>query len=199
MEERTMKRTLTVAIALALMGAAPQDKKADDFKREGDGERRAQLDEMEGKAPPELKVTDWQNTAGKVLRLRDLRGKVVVIDFWGVWCGPCRAAMPHLKELYEKHKGDGLEIIGIHTTNAGDKMAEYVKEEKLPWPVALDIEEGTVKGFRVDSFPDYYVIDRSGKLRFADLANAEVDRAVEALLKEKPDGKAVAKAGDGRP
>jgi thiol-disulfide isomerase/thioredoxin len=194
-----MRRTLTVSLALALAGGAALGQKADDFKREGESERRARLDEMEGKAPPELKVQDWLNTGGKELKLADLRGKVVVMDFWGVWCGPCRAAMPHLKELYEKHKADGLEIIGVHTTRVGEKMAAYVAEEKLPWPVAVDVDDGTVKGFRVDSFPDYYVIDRSGKLRFADLANAELDKAIEALLKEKPPVKAAADARPGHP
>lgn len=76
---------------------------ADDFKREGPDKRRAAKDKLEGKTPPKLEVEDWVNTEGKALKLADLEGKVVVLDFWGVWCGPCRDAMPHLKELYEKH------------------------------------------------------------------------------------------------
>jgi hypothetical protein len=63
-------------------------------------------------------------------------------------------------------------------------MAQYVEDEALPWPVAVDIEKKTVTAFRVDSYPDYYVIDRRGALRVADLANSELDRVVAALLKE---------------
>ena len=159
---------------------------ADDFKREGTGEQRAAKDKLEGKTPPKLEVEDWVNTDGKALKLADLAGKVVVLDFWGVWCPPCREAMPHLKELYEKHKKDGLVVIGVHTTRRGGEMADYVKEQKLPWPIAVDVEEKTVKAFRVDSFPDYYLIDRAGNLRVADLANKDLDRAVEVLLAEKP-------------
>lgn len=97
--------------------------------------------------------------------------------------------MPHLKELYEKYRNDGLVLIGVHTTNAGDQMATFVREQKIGYPVALDIEKKTVASFAVDSFPDYYVIDRSGKLRVADLANVELDRVIPLLLKEKPEDK----------
>lgn len=175
---------LSVALIVALSPLAmAQEGAKDDFKRER-REGDTSKDQLEGKAPPELKVKDWINTDGKELKLADLKGKVVVLDFWGVWCGPCRAAMPKLKELYARHKDAGLEVIGVHTTNQGDKMAEYVQEESLPWPVAVDEDKQTVAAFKVDSYPDYYVIDRAGNVRVADLANAELERVIEALLKE---------------
>jgi peroxiredoxin len=92
--------------------------------------------------------------------------------------------MPHLKELYAKHEDEGLVVIGVHTTNQGEKMPEFVKQENLTWPIAVDVQGKTVGAFAVDSYPDYYIIDRSGKLRIADMANSEVDRAVLALLAE---------------
>ncbi len=141
---------------------------------------------MENKEPPALQVTDWMNNGDQEITLESLKGKVVLLDFWGTWCGPCRAAMPHLKELYEKHKDGGLVVIGVHTTSGGEKMAEFVKEQEIPWAVAIDKDKKTVNAFAVDSFPDYYLIDRAGKLRVADLQNKEVDRVVEILLNEKP-------------
>jgi hypothetical protein len=96
--------------------------------------------------------------------------------------------VPHLAELYRRHKDQGLVLIGVHTTNAGEQMAAFVKEQGIDWPVAIDVEDATTKAFKVDSYPDYYLIDRSGKLRVADLANADLDRAVEILLKEEPPG-----------
>ncbi len=94
--------------------------------------------------------------------------------------------MPHLKELHEKYGKKGLVIIGVHTKNAAEKMADFVKKSGIPYPVCVDATGATVKAFRVDSFPDYYLIDRAGKLRFADLANGELDRAIATLLAEKP-------------
>ncbi len=179
MRYRCLIPVLLVALSTSLA--------ADDFVREGSGERRAKKDAIEGKTAPKLQVENWMNTGNKKLNLADLKGKVVVLDFWGVWCGPCRRAMPHLKELYEKHKKDGLVVIGVHTTRSGEKMASYVKENKLTWPVAVDIDRKTVAAYRVDSFPDYYLIDRKGNLRVADLANKDLDRAVKILLKEKVD------------
>ena len=94
--------------------------------------------------------------------------------------------MPHLKELHEKYGKKGLQIIGVHTKSAAEKMAAFVKKEGIPYPVCVDATGATNKAFRVDSYPDYYLIDRAGKLRFADLANGELDRAITMLLAEKP-------------
>ncbi|MCB9834262.1 MAG: TlpA family protein disulfide reductase [Planctomycetes bacterium] len=93
--------------------------------------------------------------------------------------------MPKLLELRDRYQDQGLVLIGIHTQNGADEMAGFVAEAKIDYPVAADREGKTVAAFAVDSFPDYYVIDRSGKLRFADLANAELERAVKFLLAEK--------------
>ena len=78
-------RTIITAALAALLTASSAIAQ-EDFQREGDGERRAALDAMEGKAPPALTVTQWMNTSHKSgLRLADLKGKVVLLDFWGTW------------------------------------------------------------------------------------------------------------------
>jgi len=92
-----------------------------------------------------------------------------------------------LKELHERYKDQGLVLIGVHTERGGENMADFVKNEKIPYPVALDTEGKTIEAFAVDSYPDYYVIDKSGRVRIADLANAELDRVIENLLKEQLD------------
>ncbi|NNE93478.1 MAG: TlpA family protein disulfide reductase [Verrucomicrobiales bacterium] len=92
--------------------------------------------------------------------------------------------MPHLIEIHNKYK-DRVVLIGVHSKSGGDKMAAFVKENKIPYPVAHDAEGKTQKAFVADSFPDYFVIDKKGVLRVADLANSELDKAIEAMLKEE--------------
>lgn len=93
--------------------------------------------------------------------------------------------MPKLNELHTRYKDQGLVLMGIHTTNGGDKMKAFVKEKKILYPVAIDEGRATVGAYRVDSFPDYYVIDRAGKLRVADLANGDLEKAIKMMLAEK--------------
>ncbi|HZN41648.1 MAG TPA: redoxin domain-containing protein [Planctomycetota bacterium] len=93
-------------------------------------------------------------------------------------------AVPHLLELAAKHKDQGLVVIGVHTTDKGDKMAAFVADQKITYPVAIDVENKTTSTFAVDSYPDYYLIDRRGFLRVADLLNAHVDAAIATLLAE---------------
>ena len=89
-------------------------------------------------------------------------------------------------------------LIGVHTKRYSEQMSSYAKEKGIDYPIAIDSEEKTVKSFHVDSFPDYYVIDRAGKLRFADLANKELDKVIAMLLAEKAPQKAGAGVGSTR-
>jgi cytochrome c biogenesis protein CcmG, thiol:disulfide interchange protein DsbE len=93
--------------------------------------------------------------------------------------------MPHLKELYERYKDQGLVLISVHSDKNVEEMRKAVKDWGITWPVAQDKDGKTMKAFVGDSFPDYFVIDRKGKVRVADLANSELDRAIETLIKEK--------------
>ncbi len=154
---------------------------SDGFPREG---RRDNKDPLEGKPPPALQVREWYNTQGKIPNLSDLKGKVVVIDFWGTWCAPCRESMPKLKKLLDQHADKGLVIIGVHSTVGGHTVPEFLVNHNVTWPIAVDRDGRTVAGWAVDSYPDYYLIDRSGTLRVADLENDALESAVEILLAE---------------
>jgi peroxiredoxin len=101
--------------------------------------------------------------------------------------------VPHLLELAQKHKDQGLVVIGVHTTDKGDDMAAFVADQKITYPVAIDVDNKTTSTFAVDSFPDYYLIDRAGNLRVADLQNAYVDAAIAKLLAEPAQATAKAK------
>jgi cytochrome c biogenesis protein CcmG/thiol:disulfide interchange protein DsbE len=183
------------AVGLAFVGllAAFAAAGEDAVKREWrEGEDRAEIDALEGKAPPELTLKDWTN--GKEVALADLKGKVVLIDFWATWCGPCLAAVPHTNELQAKFKDKGLVVIAVCNSRGAETMAKVVADRKIEYLTAADVDGKTVEAYRVGSFPDYYLVDRAGKLRIADCRNDAVDAAVEALLAEPDPADAAASA-----
>ena len=111
---------------------------------------------------------------GNMLSLEALQGKYVLLDFWGSWCGPCRASHPHLKQLYKKYNGHGFEIMGIaHETDltmeANRKSwKEAVDKDSSPWLQVLNNEEAgksdAVKAYGITSFPTKILIDPTGKI-----------------------------------
>ena len=187
--KRLLVCTTVAACLLWAVGFQNWNDGEDNFRRErtGTADHSALLNALEGKAPPDIKhAASWMNTdADQPLDWSDLKGKVVLIDFWGEWCGPCKTAIPHLKELYAKHKDEGLVILGIHTKDAADRGKRYVKDNAMVYPIAFDERDEVIRQFHVNSYPDYYLVDYRGILRFADLANSEVDRAVAKLLEER--------------
>lgn len=140
---------------------------------------------MQGKPAPELSVKNWINS--KPLKLAELKGRIVVLDFWATWCGPCLASVPHSNELQKKYADKGVVIIGICAPNGGEKMAETVKKHDIQYAVALDTGShgDTFAAYKADSYPDYFIIDRKGNLHWGDVVNADVEKAIEVLLAEK--------------
>jgi len=111
--------------------------------------------------------------------------KVVLVDFWGTWCGPCVAELPRLKRLHERYAEKGLVIVGVHTTRGADEVGEFVEKEEIPWTVGVDVEQKTTEGWHIPDYPSYSLVDRSGKLRFARIYRGDLERAVKELLGEE--------------
>ena len=148
-----------------------------------EGEKRSELDALQGKPAPPLVVQNWINS--KPQTLGELKGKIVVLDFWATWCGPCIKSIPHTNELLKKYADKGVVIIGVCAKRGAEKMAETVKKHTIEYPVAADTTGATVEAYKVNSYPDYYIIDRKGNLRWADFANRDLEKAIQILLEEK--------------
>jgi cytochrome c biogenesis protein CcmG, thiol:disulfide interchange protein DsbE len=185
------KRVVRPVYASADKGSEPTAAKIDPSWFEGDAAARAKKDKLQGKPAPELQVKDWTN--GDKTTLASLKGKVVLLDFWATWCGPCIAAIPHTNELMEKYGEQGLVIIGVCHSRGAEKMKATASEKGIKYLVAADVNGKTDDAYAVDGYPDYYFIDRAGNLRIADCKNGKVEDAIKALLAEESPEKTAAR------
>lgn len=104
-----------------------------------------------------------QDLQGKTWKLKELKGKVVLVNFWATWCPPCRKEMPDLEKLYKKYEKDGLIILAISDEEAG-KVSPFITQERVTYPVLLDPGRKVNDEFEVMGIPKSFVFDREGKL-----------------------------------
>ncbi|QEG21779.1 peroxiredoxin family protein [Mariniblastus fucicola] len=175
-------------------------KQSDQWMYDGVDEKRTEarmkefIASVEGQggpmAPP--KILDDPSFSGKTINgkafaLSDLKGKIVVLDFWGTWCGPCVEAMPSLKLIRESFKDHGVEIVGI----AVDSLApvkKFCESNDIQWPNLVDPEGKLADHFGVGAFPTLMVIDQNGKHVVSDIEKLPlVDDLVERLKLDADD------------
>jgi len=125
---------------------------------------------------------------GGQLPLQQLKGQVVLVNFWATWCPPCRAEMPGFQQLYEAKHGDGFTVVGVAMDEAPPStVASFVADHAITYPVAL-ATQGSVAPFGdIESFPTSYLIDRYGRIRYTVqgiFAGVALRAAVDRLLAE---------------
>ncbi|MDY7108033.1 MAG: TlpA disulfide reductase family protein [Planctomycetota bacterium] len=147
------------------------------------GGRRAIPQSLEGKPMPRLQVRQW---VGEPANLDDLRGKVVVVDFWATWCGPCVRSIPHNVQLVEKYGDEDFLFIGVHDSRRGfDKAPALAERAGINYPIGVDDAGVSKRAWKVSFWPTYAVVDRNGIVRAAGLMPRYIEPVVEALLAEE--------------
>ena len=134
------------------------------------------------------------NLKGETVRLKDFRGKVVILDFWATWCGPCRMEIPHFQELVKRHKQRGLVVVGVAMDEPGAEVVKpFVKKSGIEYVVLLGDTYTANRYGGVNALPTTFVIDRQGRVikkyvGYRSLESFEEDLAplLEADAETKP-------------
>lgn len=136
----------------------------------------------QGYTAPEVALP---TVSGDTIKLSSLKGKVVLLDFWASWCGPCRVSNKGLVKLYPKYKDKGFEILGVSLDEDVSDWQKAVKKDKVSWLQVIDKggwESGTVNQWRISAIPTSYLINKEGVLIAMDLEGKNLEKALKELL-----------------
>ncbi|HRY33620.1 MAG TPA: TlpA disulfide reductase family protein [Bacteroidales bacterium] len=144
----------------ALFAVYPENNFVKEFHRKVEAARVLAI----GNVAPEISLPD---TSGQVKSLSSLRGKVVLIDFWAAWCGPCRKENPHVKEMYKKYNSLGFEVFGVSLDRTAEAWKKAIRDDGLVWTQVSDLlywKSDAAKLYGVSAIPFTVLIDREGRI-----------------------------------
>lgn len=126
---------------------------------------------------------------GGAFRPKDDHGKVLVLDFWATWCGPCKASFPRIDAIYKKLGPKGLEVVAINEDEDTKGVDAFVKDTGVTFPIAFDKAGKAAESFGVETMPSSFVIDKRGVVRFAHSGYhpdeaAKIEAEINQLLDE---------------
>ena len=137
---------------------------------------------IEGAMAPEINL---KTPEGNTLALSSLKGKVVLIDFWASWCGPCRKENPNVKRIYDKYKDKGFEIYGVSLDNNGDQWKAAIAKDGLGWKHVSDLggwKSSAAQLYQVHSIPQTFLLDKEGRIIKSGFRSHELETLLQDLL-----------------
>lgn len=147
---------------------------------------KQQLDDMRalsmGQVAPEIELP---NPEGQMVKLSDLRGKYVMIDFWAAWCKPCREENPNVVQLYNEYKEQGFEVFGVSLDRTKDAWVDAIAEDGLTWTQVSDLQyfnSVAAELYQIDAIPATYLIDPEGKIIGKDLRGPSLRAKLEEIF-----------------
>ena len=138
-----------------------------------------------GVQAPEISLPD---TSDSIINLSSLKGKVVLIDFWASWCGPCRQSIPSIVKLHNKYKDKGFEVLGVSLDAKKKDWLAAVKYFKMKYTLVMDSAAWNSKiagMYGVEAIPASFLVDREGKIIAVDLDGKKLEKKVEEVLSNR--------------
>lgn len=161
---------LTISCSDSSKNTANTDQENQDVQ-ESDSQKTPPETSSKNKSDKVATIPDFtaKTVEGNSFSNKSVEGNVVVVNFWGTWCGPCIKETPHLQELYEELKGKGLTVFGPAVRDTREKVLEFRQKQNLSYPMALGDKQGLVQLFRkvgtLRGIPTTFIFGRAGKLR----------------------------------
>jgi thiol-disulfide isomerase/thioredoxin len=129
------------------------------------------------------------SNSGKPLSLADLKGRIVLVNFWASWCGPCRKEMPLLEQLNRQYRSKGVTLVGVNVEPDSAAATDWLKATPVSFPILFDVDSKVSKLYQVEGMPNTVILDRKGNVRYihrgysAGAENEYLDQ-IRALIRE---------------